>query len=46
MSKAAWSAINSKIGNQNKFYETISPKIGSEIYNDPKVISNKFNIFF
>lgn len=34
VSKAAWSALNSKIGNKNKHHENISLKIGREIYND------------
>lgn len=34
VSKAAWSAINSEIGIQNKHHENISLKVGIEIYND------------
>lgn len=34
VSKAAWSAINSEMGIQNKHHKNISLKVGSEIYND------------
>lgn len=34
------------IGIQNKHHEEISLTIGSEVYNDSEVITNKFNGFY